>query len=74
MLNIPRLQQKLAAAKSQFNDMPIADFNVARDKIALDEATAIVEEIKLAKVTVPGTGLAAGSVFVGGVSTTGNLT
>jgi hypothetical protein len=52
MLDIPRLTQKLAAAKSQFNDMPIADFNAARNKIALDEATAINEEIQLADVTI----------------------
>lgn len=72
-LNIDRLKGKLHAARTQFNDMDIADIPAALQVISLDEATAIIEEIAEAKPSIPGAGLFAGATPVTGTSITGDL-
>ena len=74
MFDQTRLANKINAARSQFNNVPIDNMAAALQKIADDEAKAIIEEIKFAKVTVPGAGLVVGTNPVTGQSITGNLT
>lgn len=79
--NIPRLKGKLNAAKSQFNDMPITampggSLAGARTKIAEDEATACIEEMREALLSIPGLGLISATPGnpVTGTSITGTAT
>jgi hypothetical protein len=70
-----RLKGKIYNAFQRWNDIDIApaDMDATRQAIAADLATAFIEEMQQAKVTVPGAGLTAGGVGVLGQSITGNL-